>query len=74
MAGTVGAKDCQGAFKKVRKVVGKTGKDIARDTKIRTIDIQGKNAKVTMTSDAGDAIADLQKVGQQWLISSLPKS
>ena len=55
-------------------MIGKPAKELARTTKIRTVDVQGQTAKVTMTSDAGDAIADLQKVGDEWLISSLPKS
>jgi ketosteroid isomerase-like protein len=74
MAGTVGAKDCPGAFERVRKVVGKTARNVSHDTKIKMVDIQGTKAKVTMTSRAGDAIADLEKVGDEWKISSLPKS
>lgn len=74
MAGTVGAKSCEEAFVKVRQILGTSAATIVNDTTVGAVDIDGNKAKVAMTSKDGDAVADLEKVGDDWRIASLPQS
>jgi hypothetical protein len=74
MAGTVGATDCPTAFAAVHKIGGAKIAKIAGKTEVRTVDVEGTSAKVTMRSSGDDAVAELEKVGGRWKISSLPNS
>lgn len=74
MAGTVGATDCPTAFASVRRIGGGKVRKIVQQTEVRTVDVDGSKARVTLRGNGDDAIANLEKVAGRWKISSLPKA
>ena len=73
-AGRVGAASCPAAFEQTLNLGGKKVKAAARQIHVRKVDLEGEEARVTLRAAGQDSVADLQKVGGEWKIASLPKS
>jgi hypothetical protein len=74
MAARIGATDCPSAMEKTRQIGGSEVRSIARKIRVRKVDVKGSTARVTLRADGQDSIAELEQVGHDWKISSLPKA
>lgn len=74
MAGRIGATDCPSAMRKTHEIGGTEMATIARRIRVRRVQVDDAKARVTLDSAGDDSIADLQKLGNDWKIASLPKS
>jgi hypothetical protein len=73
-AAKVGAVSCPQVFEKTRKLGGAKVRAVAGKIRVRKVDIDGKRAKVTLRAAGEDSVAELDKVGDKWKISSMPKA
>jgi hypothetical protein len=73
-SGRIGATDCPSAMEKTRTLGGAEVSSIARKIRVRKVDVNGASARVTMRAAGQDSIAELEKVGDHWKISTLPKA
>lgn len=74
MSGRIGATDCPSAMEKTRAIGGDQVRSIAKQVRVRKVDVNGATARVTLRAAGQDSIAELERVGKDWKISSLPKS
>ena len=74
MSVKIGAKDCPSAMEKTRQIGGSQVRAIARKIRVRKVDVKGSTARVTLRAAGQDSVAELEKVGSKWKISSLPKA
>ena len=74
MAGRVGATDCPSAMQKTRQIGGAEVRKVAKQIRVRKVDVHGGTAKVTLRASGQDSVAELERVGDDWKISSLPRS
>ena len=74
MSGRVGAKSCADAFVRTRELGGAKVVATARKIKVHKVRINGGTATVELRAGSQDSVAQLEHVGEDWKISSLPKS
>ena len=74
MSGRVGATDCPSAMEKTRQVGGKEVREVAKQIRVRKVDVKGSSARVTLRAGGLDSVAELERDGDGWKISSLPRS
>ena len=74
MAGRIGATDCPSAMKKTREIGGSDVRSVAKKIRVGKIDVKGRTARVTLRAAGQDSIAELERDGDGWKISSLPRS
>jgi hypothetical protein len=73
-AGRVDARGCAEAFERTRKLGGTKVLVVASRIKVGTAKISQGRAKVTLSVDGADSVAELDKIGDDWKIASLPKA
>lgn len=73
MSGRVGATDCPSAMTKTREIGGSQVRAIAKKIRVGKVDVTGSTARVTLRAAGQDSVAELERVGKDWKISSLPK-
>ena len=73
-AGRVGASSCPAAFEQTLNLGGTKVKAAAGKIRVRKIDLEGEEARVTLRAAGQDSVADLKKVDGEWKIASLPKA
>ena len=74
MAARIGATDCPSAMKRTREIGGSQVRAIARKIRVGKIDVKGSTARVTLRAAGQDSVAELERVGKDWKISSLPQA
>ena len=74
MSGRVGGKGCADAFVRTRELGGDKVVEAARRIKVHKVRINGGTATVELRAGPQDSVAQLENVGEDWKISSLPKS
>ena len=74
MSGRIGATDCPSAMQKTRQLGGSEVRSIARKIRVRKVDVKGGTARVTLRAAGEDSVAELERVGHDWKIASLPKA
>jgi hypothetical protein len=74
MSGRIGAVDCPSAMEKTRQIGGSQVRSIAKKIRVRKVDVKGGSATVTLRAAGQDSVAELERVGKDWKISSLPKA
>jgi hypothetical protein len=74
MAEKIGATDCPSAMEKTRQIGGSEVRAIARKIRVGKVDVDGSTARVTLRSAGQDSVAELERVGSDWKIASLPKA
>lgn len=74
MSGRIGATDCPTAMEKTREIGGDKVRSIASEIRVRKVHVTGGTARVTLRSAGLDSVAELERVGKDWKISSLPRS
>jgi hypothetical protein len=74
MSGKIGATDCPSAMQKTRALGGTEVRSIARKIRVHKVDVKNGRARVTLRAAGQDSIADLERVGHDWKIASLPKA
>lgn len=74
MAERIGASDCPSAMEKTRQIGGSGVRSIARNIRVGKVDVNGGTARVTLRAMGEDSVAELEKVGSEWKIASLPKA
>ena len=74
MSGRIGASDCPSAMEKTRQLGGSQVRTIARKIRVRKVDVKGGTARVTLRAAGQDSVAELERVGKDWKIASLPSA
>lgn len=74
MAEQIGARSCPGAFKRTREIGGKKVAEITRKIEVHKVRVKGNTASVELRVGSQDSVAELEKIGDHWKISSLPRS
>ena len=68
----IGASDCPSAMAKTHEIGGSDMAAIARRIRVRKVQVDNAKARITLDAAGEDGIADLEKIGDDWKIASLP--
>jgi hypothetical protein len=74
MSGRIGATDCPSAMEKTRQIGGSEVRSIASKIRVGKVDVEKGRARVTLRAAGQDSVAELERVGHDWKIASLPKA
>lgn len=72
VAGRVGATDCPSAMRKTHELGGSGISEIARTIRVRKVQVDNVKARVTLDAAGDDAVAEMEKIGDDWKVASLP--
>ena len=72
MGANIGASDCPSAMARTHEIGGSEMAAIAGRIRVRKVQVDNIKARVTLDAEGDDAIADLEKIGDDWKIASLP--
>jgi hypothetical protein len=70
----VGASNCADAFARTRKLGGSAVVAAAREIRVRKIELTNRGARAVLRYGGQDSVAELEKVGGEWKIATLPKA
>jgi hypothetical protein len=74
MGKKIGAPDCPSAMEKTRQIGGSEVRSIAKQIRVRKVDVDGGRATVTLRAAGEDSVAELERTEKGWKISTLPKA